>query len=627
MKHGFIKVATAFNEIKVAEVNYNAERIIEKIKEAGEKKVKLLVLPGLSLTSASLGDLYSQDTLLYEIKEAISEILYATEEIECITVLSLPLKAFGKLFIASAVIYKGEILGFVPKSHLTKTEKRVFTEALPEITEVEFDGKVYPFGKDIIFKCSDMENFTFGIEMGEDLLSPLSPSLNLALSGAHIIVNPATFPEVIGIDEKIKDAAKEMSKRLSSAYMIANPGFGESTGDMVFSGYSVISENGKVLSEKEAFSDGLNITELDLDYLAKERMNREDYPLLINKNIKVVSFSMKKDDTALTRNIDKNPFIPENEKKADEICQRILDIQAEGLKKRILHTGAKCVVLGISGGLDSCLALLAADLTMKKLKREAKDILAVTMPCFGTTKRTKGNAEMLCEILGTSFKTIDIKEAVLKHFSDIGHEDNKLDVVYENSQARERTQVLMDIANKENGLLIGTGDLSELALGWATYNGDHMSMYGLNASVPKTLVKKIVSYVVKKSENDELKKVLEDIVSTPVSPELIPSDGKEISQKTEELVGPYELHDFFLYYTVKYGFATDKIKRLAEYAFKGLYDEKTIDFWHKTFVRRFFSQQFKRSCLPEGPKVGSVNLSPRGEFSMPSDACAGLWLR
>ncbi len=627
MKHGFIKVATAFNEIKVAEVNYNAERIIEIIKEAESKKVKLLIFQGLSLTGCTLGDLYTQDVLTEEIKEAVSEILYKTEEIDCVAVFSLPLFLSGKMFLASLAIHKGEILGFVPKTNLTKIEKRVFTAALPKVTEIEFNGKRYPFGKDIIFRCENLESFTFGIEMGEDLLSPVPPSANLALSGANIILNPATFPEVIGMNEKIKNAVKEASKRLSCAYMIANPGFGESTGDMVFSGYSLISENGKVLGENKAFSKGLNITELDLDYISKIRIKREDFPLLLNENLKEVYFAIEKEETTLSRKIEKNPFVPCDDKKRDEICQRILDIQSEGLKKRILHTGAKCVVLGISGGLDSCLALLAADLTMKKLSRENKDILAITMPCFGTTKRTKGNAEKLCEILKTSFKTIDIKDSVQKHFSDIDHDEEIKDAVYENSQARERTQVLMDMANKEKGLVIGTGDLSELALGWATYNGDHMSMYGLNASVPKTLVKEIVSYVAEKSENDELKKVLEDIVNTPVSPELIPAEGQEISQKTEELVGPYCLHDFFLYYTVKYGFTPEKIKRLANYAFDGEYDEKTIDYWNKTFVKRFFSQQFKRSCLPEGPKVGSVNLSPRGEFSMPGDACAGLWLK
>ncbi len=625
MKHGFIKVAAAVNEIKVAEPNFNGDRISELICKAEKKGVKLLVFPSLSLSGTTCGDLFYQDTLLSEIKEALLEILYKTEEADIITVLSMPLKFSGKLFITAAIIYKGEILGFVPKSNLSKAEKRFFSPAPKKEMVIDFAGKSCLFGSNLIFKSEKKEDFSFGVELGEDLLSPISPGTGLALSGANIILNPADFPEIIGMNEKIKNAVTGASERLSSSYILANPGYGESTSDMVFSGYSVIAENGKLIAEKKAFSEGLLITEIDTDYLSKVRMRRDDFEFSAYEN-PVIYFDMPIEETTLTRKIDKNPFIPEDKSK-DEICKRILEIQSEGLKKRILHTGAKCVVLGISGGLDSCLALLAADLTMKKLKRENTDILAVTMPCFGTTKRTKGNAEKLCEILGTSLKTIDIKEAVKKHFSDIGHDEDKIDVTYENSQARERTQILMDIANEKNGLVIGTGDLSELALGWATYNGDHMSMYGLNASVPKTLVRAVVSSVAEKCENEELSKVLSDIVATPVSPELVPSKEEEISQKTEAIVGPYELHDFYLYYLVKYGYSMEKIKRLAEYAFLGVYDKETIDYWQKNFVKRFFSQQFKRSCLPEGPKVGSVNLSPRGEFSMPSDAVAGLWLR
>lgn len=626
MKDGFIKVAAAMPKVTVADVTANTENIKSLILAADEKKVNLLVFPELSLTGYTCGDLFFNDALITSAKNALLDIAKFTENKSPAVVVGLPLEYGSKLYNCAAVIKNGDVLGFVAKTHIsTNNENRYFAsaESLPHGGYIDInDGYCVELSNNMIFIN---EAFNFGVEIGSDLSAPVPQNQKLALGGAHIIVNPAAIIATAGKFDYCQSIVKDASLRLGCGYVLASAGIGESSTDTAFSGLSIIAENGNIIAKEKPFSaDNLLITEIDIKLLASERYKNAGFAAkpMINK----VYFEQEITETEITRKIEKNPFLPETVDKK-EYLEEILQIQSHALARRISHTNAKKAVIGISGGLDSTLALLVAVRAMKLLNRPSTDILAITMPCFGTTKRTRSNSEILCDELNVSFKEINITDAVKQHFKDIEQDENVFDATYENSQARERTQVLMDIANKENGFVIGTGDLSELALGWATYNGDHMSMYGVNGGVPKTLIRYIVHYEALNSK-EALKNVLFDILDTPVSPELLPADNKgEISQKTEDLVGPYELHDFFIYYMLRYGFSPKKLYRLANAAFEGIYDSETVLKWLKIFTRRFFTQQFKRSCLPDGPMVGEISLSPRGGWSMPSDASFNLWLK
>ncbi len=614
MKDGFIKIAAATPEIKVADVRFNADNIIKDIKSAAEQGVKLIVFPELCITGYTCGDLFGQRLLIESAYAQLERIKEETSALEIISVAGLPLIRGGKLINAAAVLYKGEILGTVGKKNLPNYnefyEKRNFEDCICD--------------EPVVFRCKNMPEFSFGIEICEDLWIPEPPSARLALGGAEIIVNLSASNEMIGKSQYRRELVTGQSGRLICGYVYASAGEGESTTDLVFSGHNLIAENGVLLKETKLFENQTILSEIDVFSLASERQKNTSFPKY--NEVKTVEFEMEISHTELTRLYSPTPFVPSDTRGRAERCENILTMQSEGLKKRIMHTGAKSLVIGISGGLDSTLALLVCVKTMDRLKRSRKDIIAVTMPCFGTTQRTKSNAVQLCETLGVTLKEINIADSVLQHFKDIEQDINNHDVVFENGQARMRTLVLMDIANQQNGLVIGTGDLSELALGWATYNGDHMSMYGVNGGIPKTLIRYIVGFYSDSSRDQALKKVLNDILDTPVSPELLPAENGEISQKTEDLVGPYELHDFFLYYAIRRGFSPQKIFRLALRALGDRYSAEEIKKWLKNFYRRFFSQQFKRSCLPDSPKVGSVTLSPRGDWRMPSDAVAKRWL-
>ena len=614
MKDGFIKVGTATPKIKTADTQYNADGIISCIEQAAEKGAKLLVLPELCLTGYTCGDLFLQKTLIDSAWEQLLRIKDKTSSLGIIAVVGLPVLRGGKLINAAAVLYGGEILGVVGKRYLPNYnefyEKRHFSpcEDAP-----------------VIFRCKELPEFSFGVEICEDLWAAQPPSEQLAAAGAHIILNLSASNEMIGKAEYRRSLVTGQSGRLICGYLYSSAGDGESTTDMVFSGHSLIAENGALLTETKLFENEMLISEIDVLRLAGERRKNTTFPAEQTTN--TVEFSMPLSETKITRFISPSPFVPHDDGDRAKRCENILLMQSAGLQKRVEHTAAKSLVIGISGGLDSCLALLVSVRAMDRLNRSRKDVIAVTMPCFGTTSRTKNNAVSLCEALGATLRETDITKSVEQHFLDIGHDPQDQNVVYENAQARIRTLVLMDIANETGGLVVGTGDLSELALGWATYNGDHMSMYGVNAGVPKTLVRHIVRYYADSAESENLRKVLYDILDTPVSPELLPAENGEISQKTEDLVGPYELHDFFLYYAVRWGFSPKKVYRLAKPAMEGRYEDEVILKWLKSFYRRFFAQQFKRSCLPDGPKIGSVTLSPRGDWRMPSDACANIWLK
>lgn len=635
MKHGFIKVAAATPYVTVADTKSNAAEIIRLSREASCAGVKLVVFPELSITGATCGDLFLQKPLLDGAVMALSEIAAETSELETIICVGAPIRRDNKLYNCAVVIYQGMILGVSPKKELSPrgelAETRIFTPAPEKCGTVEIDGIPYPFGANILYYCEGCHDFNFACVLGGDIMQPEPLSTNHARAGAAVICGLSAMPELVGRAEHRRLMAASHTSRISCGYILSEAGDGESTTDYVFGGHRLIYEGGRMLSEAKPFSEcgQLSITELDVSKLSDMRMKRYDF-----KNIEVtaenyysISFDMEISDTALTRTIEQKPFVPSDAAKRAERCEAILMAQSHGLKKRIEHTHAKTAVIGISGGLDSCLALLVSVCAMDLLKRPRTDIIAVTMPCFGTTVRTRTNAEVLCERLGVSFRCIDIKAAVTQHFRDIGHDEREYNVVYENVQARERTQVIMDIANAEGGMVVGTGDLSELALGWATYNGDHMSMYGVNSSVPKTLIRHIVAHFADICNDAALHDVLYDILDTPVSPELLPADKNgEIAQRTEDLVGPYELHDFFMYYFLRHSFAPEKLERLANYAFADVYDKDTVHKWLATFLRRFMSQQFKRSCLPDGPKVGSVGISPRGDLNMPSDAVSALWI-
>ena len=630
MGDGWIKTAAASPEIRVADCQYNAAQIQKTMQQAEERGAQLLVLPELCLTGYTCQDLFLQQSLIDQAKRALSELAAFSHACSVLTIVGLPMQWEGKVYNCAAVVYRGKLLGVVPKTHLPNYgefyERRHFMPAPQENGWLAWEGGAVPFGPRVLFRCEELPSFTLGVEICEDLWVPAPPSVRHAMAGATVIANLSASDEVIGKDAFRRQLVAAQSAKLIAGYVYADAGEGESTTDLVFAGHNLICENGALLAESRLFQNEMAITEIDLDRLAFERRRMTSFPPAKDGEYQKISFSLRLSPTQLTRPVHPYPFIPSSADDRRERCEEILTMQAAGLARRLAHTHAKSAVIGLSGGLDSTLALLVAVRAMKKLGRPAGDILAVTMPCFGTTRRTKSNAQRLAEAYGTSFCEVDITAAVTQHFSDIGQDPQKLDVTYENCQARERTQVLMDLANQNDGLVIGTGDLSELALGWATYNGDHMSMYGVNASVPKTLIRHIVAYEAAACGDPALQRTLEDILATPVSPELLPADNGEISQKTEDLVGPYALHDFFLYYVVRWAFAPAKIHRLACYAFGNAYDPDEIKKWLVSFYRRFFSQQFKRSCLPDGPKVGSVSLSPRGDWRMPSDACAKIWL-
>ncbi len=632
MNYGFIKCAAASPVIRVADIKYNSENIFSIVKKASQSGVKLLCLPELCLTGSTCMDLFLQKTFIDASLSALLEIAEKTKSLDIVFTIGLPLLCDKRVYNTAAVLFKGKILGFVPKSNLPDcaaiNQKRYFTAAGKVNKYVTIEGVKYPFGKNLCFENSLMPEFSFGAEFGDDLYLNTAPSGKIAESGATIILNLSADCETVGKSDYRRSFIKVQSAKLVCGYIFANAGEGESTTDMVFNSQCVIAEKGKMLAEKPYYTDGMVISEIDVFKLVSERIRLSfGSQASDDETAEKITFDMPMEACMLTRSIEKNPFIPQNAAAASARCEEILAIQTNGLKKRFVHARAKNLVIGISGGLDSCLALIVCARTMDLLSLPRKNIIAVTMPCFGTSARTKSNAVILCELLGVTLKEICISESVLKHFEDIGHDKNVLDVTYENSQARERTQVLMDIANKENGIVVGTGDLSELALGWATYNGDQMSMYGVNASVPKTLVRYIIKHLSQTATEPELSKTLGDIAGTPVSPELLPpdKDGK-IAQVTEDLVGPYELHDFYIYYFLRYGFSPKKILMLAKYVFSEDYPDETIEKWLRNFVRRFFIMQFKRSSMPDGPKVGSVSLSPRGDFRMPSDAVSSVWL-
>lgn len=630
MKHGFVKCAAASVPVRVADCAFNAAETVKAIRAAAEQGVRILVLPELGLTGYTCGDLFLQKALLDGAVAALDTVRAATEGLPMLVFVGLPLAVEGKLYNCAAALYNGRLLGVVPKTHLPNYgefyEQRWFVPA-PNRRWMLDDllGAGVSFGPNQLFQCGTLPELVVGCEICEDLWAPCPPSVGQALAGATVIANLSASNEVVGKDAYRRELVKGQSARLNCGYLYCSCGDGESTTDLVFSGHHILCEDGTILAERRDMAPGMAVTEIDVHRLSAERRRANTF--IPGTEAEICGyFELPIEETALTRFVDPMPFVPSDEAARRSRCEDILSMQAAGLKKRIAHTRCKTCVVGLSGGLDSTLALLVAVRAMDALGRDRKDVLAVTMPCFGTTARTKDNATKMAECLGVSFRTVPIAAAVEQHFKDIGLPGGDRSVTYENSQARERTQVLMDLANRMGGMVVGTGDLSELALGWATYNGDHMSMYGVNASVPKTLVRHIVRYVADHSD-EALKAVLLDILDTPVSPELLPPKDGEIAQKTEDLVGPYELHDFFLYQIVRFGFPPAKVCRLAEYAWAGTYGGETILKWLKTFYRRFFQQQFKRSCIPDGPKVGSVSLSPRGDWRMPSDACADLWLR
>ena len=630
MKDGFLKAAAFSPALRVADCTYNAQQMLTQLQTAAQRGVKLAVFPEFCLTGYTCGDLFLQRTLQQGALDALEWLLAQTRALDTVVLVGLPLLVHGKLYNCAAVLCRGQLLGVVPKTYLPNYgefyEKRQFTPGSTEVQTVTVCGQQVPFGTSLLFRCRQMPSFVLGVELCEDLWSALPPSTFHALAGATVIANLSASDETVGKAEYRRALVANQSARLLCGYLYASAGHGESTTDMVFAGHDLIAEDGSILAETAPFAGDHAETELDCQRMEAERARNTSFEHTAEGYI-TVEFDLSPEETVLTRRIDPAPFVPGDPQRRAARCELILKMQADGLAKRLEHAHAKTAVIGISGGLDSCLALLVAVRAMKQLHRSAADVLAVTMPCFGTTKRTRSNAEILCGELGVSFQEIRIADTVRSHFADIGQDETVLDVTFENGQARVRTLELMDLANRTGGLVVGTGDLSELALGWATYNGDHMSMYGVNASIPKTLVKHLVKWVADSIIDEPSQATLLDIVDTPISPELIPADEDgNISQKTEDLVGPYELHDFFLYYMLRCGYAPDKVYRIARETFEGKYDDPTIRKWLKNFYRRFFTQQFKRSCLPDGPKVGSVALSPRGDLRMPSDACARIWL-
>lgn len=630
MRQGFIKVAALTPKVTVADTQANRKEICRLMDEAEAKGAKILVFPELCITGYTCGDLFYQQVLLREAKKELLAIAKYTQRKDYLAFVGLPLEYNGKLYNVAAAVTQGKVLGLVPKTHIPNYnefyERRHFAPGMKQPVPVALDeDTVVPMGTRVLFQCRQMPELKIGAEICEDVWAPNPPGVEHALAGATLLVNLSASDETTGKDMYRKSLVTGQSGRLICGYVYCSAGDGESTQDVVYSGHNLIAENGTLLAESRRFCNESIYTELDMVRLNEERRRMSTF-MTSDESYINVEFSLKEEKTELTRFVDPAPFVPRNKADREKRCEEIFMIQAMGLKKRLEHTHAATAVVGISGGLDSTLALLVMVKAFDLIGKDHKDIVAVTMPGFGTTDRTYDNAVSLIKSLGATFREVSIVDSVRVHFKDIGQDEAVHDVTYENGQARERTQILMDIANKSGGMVIGTGDMSELALGWATYNGDHMSMYGVNASVPKTLVRHLVCYYADTCADETLQKVLYDVLDTPVSPELLPPEDGKISQKTEDIVGPYELHDFFLYYILRFGCTPKKIYRLANYAFAGTYDTETIQKWLKTFYRRFFSQQFKRSCLPDGPKVGTVAVSPRGDLRMPSDASARIWM-
>ena len=630
MRQGFIKVAALTPKVTVADTQANRKEICRLMDEAEAKGAKILVFPELCITGYTCGDLFYQQVLLREAKKELLAIAKYTQRKDYLAFVGLPLEYNGKLYNVAAAVTQGKVLGLVPKTHIPNYnefyERRHFAPGMKQPVPVALDeDTVVPMGTRVLFQCRQMPELKIGAEICEYVWAPNPPGVEHALAGATLLVNLSASDETTGKDMYRKSLVTGQSGRLICGYVYCSAGDGESTQDVVYSGHNLIAENGTLLAESRRFCNESIYTELDMVRLNEERRRMSTF-MTSDESYINVEFSLKEEKTELTRFVDPAPFVPGNKADREKRCEEIFMIQAMGLKKRLEHTHAATAVVGISGGLDSTLALLVMVKAFDLIGKDHKDIVAVTMPGFGTTDRTYDNAVSLIKSLGATFREVSIVDSVRVHFKDIGQDEAVHDVTYENGQARERTQILMDIANKSGGMVIGTGDMSELALGWATYNGDHMSMYGVNASVPKTLVRHLVCYYADTCADETLQKVLYDVLDTPVSPELLPPEDGKISQKTEDIVGPYELHDFFLYYILRFGCTPKKIYRLANYAFAGTYDTETIQKWLKTFYRRFFSQQFKRSCLPDGPKVGTVAVSPRGDLRMPSDASARIWM-
>lgn len=632
MQYGFIKVCAATVDIKVADVRYNTERMIETIARAEKNGAQLIVFPELSLCGYTCGDLFNQRRLLCGVEEGLNLVRKSTEGSKALVFIGAPLSVNGRLYNCAVAISGGKFLGAVPKTYLPSYgefyERRHFSPAEKVNGETCISGEKVPFGTKLIFRAANCHEFTVAAEICEDLWVPESPSISHARAGANIIVNLSCSDETVGKAEYRRDLVKMQSAKLVCGYVYCDAGDGESTTDMAFAGHDLIYENGEKIAESLLFDNTLIYGEIDVEKLANERrrISNTYYSSGDTGEYRIIEFQTDDSQVELTRVFSKTPFVPADNGKLRERTELILSIQTDGLKKRFAHTGAKTAVIGISGGLDSALALLVTARTFKALGKPSSDIIAITMPGFGTTGKTFNNSLKLIKALGATSKTVPISESVLQHFKDIGHDPENTDVTYENAQARMRTLILMDTANQTGGLVIGTGDLSELALGWATYNGDHISMYSVNCSVPKTLVRHLVGYEAQRL-GGECQDVLTDILNTEISPELLPPDKcGNISQKTEDLVGPYILHDFFLYYVVRWGFAPQKVRYLALKTFSDEFSQEIIDKWLKNFYRRFFAQQFKRSCVPDGVKVGSVSLSPRGDWRMPSDACSALWL-
>ena len=631
MGEGFLRVSAATPKVKVADCIYNGEQTKKAIDQAVEKQVKLLVLPELGITGYTCGDLFLQSRLLDSAKEQILWLRDYTKNKDIVVAVGFPMEWNGSLYNLAAILFDGKVLGLVPKRNIPNYsefyEARHFKEGMEKPVEIEFGKERVWMGTNLLFQCETIKGFTLAAEICEDLWVPCPPSTHHALAGATVIINLSASDETTGKDIYRRQLVESQSGRLICGYLYADAGEGESSTDLVFAAHNLIAENGTMLAEAVRFQNQTIVADLDLDRIHSERRRMKTFGIT-ESEYQTIFFSIQK--TEATKGfyhfIDPMPFVPSKKEDRDKRCEEILSIQAMGLKKRLEHAQCQSAVIGISGGLDSTLALLVTARAFDLLGLKREQITAITMPCFGTTDRTYQNAVLLIEKLGAEFVEVDIRKAVLYHFQDIGQNLELHDVTYENAQARERTQVLMDFANKKNGMVIGTGDLSELALGWATYNGDHMSMYGVNASVPKTLVRHLVRYYADTCQDEKLSQVLFDVLDTPVSPELLPPEDGKIAQKTEDIVGPYELHDFYLYYILRFGYTPKKVYDLAQKAFEGVYSKETILKWLKTFYHRFFTQQFKRSCLPDGPKVGSVAVSPRGDLRMPSDACVRIWM-